>query len=448
MQHRVSRGRRTGGRLPTLVCGLALLTGWPATAQPTAKSSEAGLARRILTDRDLDRVMDMAKALLRSGFNAGSGYREVWIRDYATFIALSCEVNDRAKVRDNLLMFFRLQGDDGNIIDGFVPKERANVGYKYVKKASVPDFWGHKNTVETDQETSLVQAVATYVRVTGDRALLEEVIDGQLVRTRLERALEFLLAHRWSEAHGLLWGATTVDWGDVQPEHSWGVELDENSHRAIDIYDNAMFLSALDDLAGLLRDEPDRARRWQELRRRVARNTRRHLWDAGRNKFIPHLYLDGSPFPPGLDENAITYHGGTAVAILARLLSREEVVAALQQMRANVRACGAGSIGLTVYPPYPAGSFKNPGMRPYGYQNGGDWTWFGGRMVVALARMGLVAEAYEELRPMVRRVLQNQGFHEWYDVYNQPRGSGSFRGSAGVLGQAIHALRAWAEKHR
>jgi hypothetical protein len=37
--------------------------------------------------------------------------------------------------------------------------------------------------------------------------------------------------------------------------------------------------------------------------------------------------------------------------------------------------------GLTISPPYPAGFFKNPSMVPYGYQNGGDWCWFGGRMI-------------------------------------------------------------------
>ncbi|ULT24332.1 hypothetical protein KUH03_35820 [Sphingobacterium sp. E70] len=46
-------------------------------------------------------------------------------------------------------------------------------------------------------------------------------------------------------------GATTVDWGDVQPEHDWGVHLDESSHIALDIYDNAMFLIALDNYIDL-----------------------------------------------------------------------------------------------------------------------------------------------------------------------------------------------------
>jgi hypothetical protein len=98
-----------------------------------------------------------------------------------------------------------------------------------------------------------------------------------------------------------------------------------------------------------------------------------------------------------------------------------------------------------VYPPYPEGFFKNPAMAPWSYQNGGDWCWFGGRMIQQLIRYGFVAEAYRELRPMVTRVLAHEGFHEWWTRDSQPRGSGQFRGSAGVLGRAIEMLRAWAQ---
>ncbi len=423
----------------------SLVLGLSASSARADSQHSPELARKIQADKSLDDVLRRSKALLQTGFNAGSGYREVWIRDYATFIELACQVHEAAEIQENLLMFFRLQGDDGNIIDGFVPRERANVGYDYIKKPSVPDYWGHKNTVETDQESSLVQAVATYVRATGDQDFPQTEVDGRTVLERLEAAMKFLREERWDDKHGLLWGATTVDWGDVQPEHSWGVELDENSHLAIDIYDNALFLLALQDLVELLGDDRATARPWIELSNRVARKVREHLWDAERQKYIPHVYLDGSPFPSDWDESQVYYHGGTAIAILAGLLEPDEIRASLEQMRDNVRACGAGSIGLTVYPPYPAGLFKNRSMRPYGYQNGGDWTWFGGRMIHALIEHDLIEDAYKELRPMIDRVIENDGFYEWYDIYNKPRGSGTFRGEAGVLGKAILMLRAWAD---
>jgi len=98
-----------------------------------------------------------------------------------------------------------------------------------------------------------------------------------------------------------------------------------------------------------------------------------------------------SPFRniSGFDEDAIYYHGATAVAIEAGLLTKPQVAAALQKMRANVAAVAAlpGShgkhltLGLTMWPPYPVGAFGPAGcngskckMPPFNYQNAGDWS--------------------------------------------------------------------------
>ena len=107
------------------------------------------------------------------------------------------------------------------------------------------------------------------MEATGDRAILLEEIDGARVVDRLEAALEYLLKHRFDEDHGLVWGATTVDWGDVQPEHEWGVELDESSHRAIDVYDNAMLVWPSTATWPSSGDEPERVARWTARPRRV-----------------------------------------------------------------------------------------------------------------------------------------------------------------------------------
>jgi glycogen debranching enzyme len=304
----------------------------------------------------------------------------------------------------------------------------------------------HKNTVETDQESSLVQAVRKYVAATHDETILQERIAGVAVRDRLGQALQYVLTERFDKDHGLVWGGTTIDWGDVQPESPWGVALDAQSHRALSIYDNAMLVIAINDYIQLLGERTADAARWKTIRNELKRNIRKHLWDAKRQKFIPHIYLAGSPFPKDFDENAIYYHGGTAVAIEAGLLTRKEVAHSLERMEADARSAGAASIGLTLYPPYPAGFFKNPMVSvPYSYQNGGDWTWFGGRMIQDLIRQGYIAEAYRDLRPMVERIKRTGGFHEWWSLDNQPQGSGGYRGSAGILGQAIEMLQAWAE---
>lgn len=407
----------------------------PATAQ-TSNNQKSALCKNLAANSYVSYAKEKAISVIKTGFNAGDGYREVWIRDYNTFIELSAAVFPKEELKENLLVFFRLQGEDGNIIDGFTPiKEVGKVEYDFYYSKLEPRYAGHKNTVETDQESSLVQAVYKYITLTGDSSILQEKIGDKTVAARLEWSMDFLMQHRFNSHYGLLYGATTADWGDVQPEHGWGVDLDSNTHLAIDIYDNAMFLVALDNLFTIL---PAVKSKWQPIRKRVATNCMQYLWDSKNQKFIPHIYLKGSPFPRGFNENNIYYFGGTAVAIEAGLLNQKQIKASLNEMVKRVNQAGAASIGLTLYPPYPKGYFANKIMNPeYSYQNGGDWTWFGARMIMQLIKYGFGEDAYIQLQPMLKRVKDNNGFYEWYSVDNKPHGSATFRGEAGVLYSTI-----------
>ena len=234
--------------------------------------------------------------------------------------------------------------------------------------------------------------------------------------------IDYLMKERYNEQYGLLYGAMTADWGDVQPNDDFGCDMNELSDPAIDVYDNAMFIIALDFMQEMTADNVDKTR-WKELRQHIAANTRKHLWDEQRQKFIPHIYLEKSPIPEGFNELDVHYHGGTAIAIEAGLLSPEEIAVVNAQMLENVR-------------------------KPYIYQNGGDWTWFGGRMIQQLIANGMVKEAYEEVRPMIDRVIKNQGFYEWYGKGGVPSGSGHFKGSAGVLAKAIEMFNQWSEENK
>ncbi|HRO47345.1 hypothetical protein [Agriterribacter sp.] len=415
--------------LMLLVINLAVLA---QERQPFDKA----LSEKIKNNEYFHFVKAKALEVMKIGFNAGDGYREVWIRDYNTFIELAAQVYEKEVLKENLLVFLRMQGEDGDIIDGFTPvKKVGEVEYDFIYSPLEPRYAGHKNTVETDQESSLVQSIYKYVQLTNDPTILDEMIGNKTVGERLVWSMEFLMNKRFNRQYGLITGATTADWGDVQPEHGWGVDIDENTHPAIDIYDNAMFIIALNNLMEML---PATKQKWQPIKNNIAQNSRKHLWDKNRQKFIPHIYLKSSPFPAGFDEDEIYYFGGTAIAIEAGLLSKEEVKISLDEMIKRVKQAGAASIGLTLYPPYPAGYFVNKIMNPeYSYQNGGDWTWFGGRMIQQLIKYGFVKEAYEQVLPMVKRVKDNNGFYEWYSIDNKPRGSGTFRGEAGVLYTAI-----------
>ena len=422
-----------------------LLLGCNSNKKEENKILPNSLKETIKKDSTLQIVKSKALKIIKKGFNAGDGYAEVWIRDYTTFMDLAAEVYDTDMLKENLRVFFRLQGDDGNIIDGFIPKEKAKPtkdGYKFIFTDLEKKYAGHKNTVETDHETSLVQGVYRYFKKTGDKNFLKEKIGNKTVAERLEWSMDFLMKKRFDKKHGLIWGDTTADWGDVQPLGAWGVVITKDSHLAIDIYDNAMFIIALDNLMEMV---PATKQKWLPIKESIAKKTMKYLWDKENQKFIPHIYLKDSPFPANLDENKIYYHGGTAVAILAGLLNKKQIKISLEKMIDNMKKSGAGSIGLTMYPPYPEGAFQNKGMYPYGYQNGGDWTWFGGRMIIALAENGFMKEAYEQAKPMMERVVKNNGFFEWYTVDNKPKGSATFKGSAGVLFDVIRIFENYAQ---
>lgn len=425
--------------IPFLILPIILFLSSSATGQNAVMKRE--LAHKIKSDTRLIVVSEEARKLVSSGFNAGGGYSEVWIRDLNTFTELATKVTDNKKLKEALLTFFKFQGKDGNIMDGYTEIKNASSGGVFYYSKLAPEFAAHKNTVETDQETSLIQAIYKYIEATGDRSILKVHIDKSTVEERMGKALDFLLEYRFDKKHGLLWGATTADWGDVQPEHDWGVVIDSSSHFAIDIYDNAMFVIALNNYIDLLALDYQK-KPWKLIKEEIVRNTKNHLWDQKNNKYRTHIYLKDSPFPSEFDENKIYYHGGTAIAIEAGLLNKKQVKQAYAKMKANMKAAGAQSIGLTLYPVYPNGFFKNKGMSEYGYQNGGDWTWFGGRMVQQLIHYGLYEEAYEALSPMLDRVLLHKGFYEWWTPSGEPKGSGQFRGSAGVLWSAIEQLNA------
>lgn len=417
------------------------------TCSSCATDSKQALVNSIENNQSFQMVDSMGRAVLGKGLNAGSGYSQVWARDMNTFIETACEVVSKEDLRGAILVFFGLQQPNGEMIDGYVLKGEFNWDdpNQYFSDAA-PEHVGFKNTVETDQETSLIQVVGKYISKTGDTSILKEDVAGKDVYNRMKWMIEYLMREKFNKEYGLLTGALTADWGDVQANEDELVDITENSIITIDAYDNAMFIIALDYMAEMS-DGTDRTE-WKKLREEIATNTRKYLWDTKRNKIIPHVYLDKTPDLGDFDENDVHYHGGTAIAIEAGLLTKEEIAIVNAQMLENVRLSGMPSIGLTLYPPYPDGFFHGSMAKPYIYQNGGDWTWFGGRMIQQLIANGFIEEAYNEITPMIDRVIKNNGFFEWYGQGGVPSGSGHFKGSAGVLCKAIEMFNDWAKENK
>ncbi len=316
------------------------------------------LAKTILEDKRLDIVYEMARETLKpedGQFKAGSNYPETWIRDFATFVEVALEVNPKEVIKERLLLFFDFQGEDGNIVDGYTEID-TEAGYDYIFSETAPAYKAHKNTVETDQESSLILAIARYIETTGDKEILYEVKNGKTVLERCEMALRFLNEDMYSEEYGLLIGATTIDWTDVQPESPWGVFITEDTHWCIDVYDNALYALAISKYLEWVKDEHDKYNTWNNEKQAIIANVKKHLWDEKNQKFIPHVYLEDSPFS-GFDENEIFYLGGTVYAILAGVLNESEIEASFNKMLEIKEISGSMTIAIINYPPYPLGSF-------------------------------------------------------------------------------------------
>jgi len=91
----------------------------------TKVDSKKELAAKILADSTMVKVDKMARELMKKGFYAGSGYQMVWARDMNTFIELSCEEYDQKVIRENLLMFFHFQQENGELLDGWLCAARS-----------------------------------------------------------------------------------------------------------------------------------------------------------------------------------------------------------------------------------------------------------------------------------------------------------------------------------
>ena len=354
------------------------------------------------------------------GFSAGSGYPQIWVRDAATIIPASRYFYPASYIRSWLDELLSYQGPDGSLPDWFDSR-------------GVTD----KNTVETDQETSAVQAGRQVYELLGPEWYLNE-IEGVPAYERLERALEFVLRERFDPARGLITGAHTADWGDVEMEDAdqSAVYAGETTRWTVDIYDQSMFYQAANDLAFWFEvlGARDKANRWREKAYRLRLNSNKRLWqdDRGFYRVHDHLRLWGHEF----DEGSVFAMGGNAQAMISGLADRPPRI--IEEALARQKEYGVSTISGSLLPPYPAGFFKHPALdEPYEYQNGGQWDWFGGKLVLAMFASGFSREAREKLVEIARKNIANGGLYEWDTKDGRGRGSDFFSGSAGSLTRAL-----------
>ncbi len=357
-----------------------------------------------------------------SAFTAGAGYPQVWLRDAATIIPAS-----RLYYHENYLCSWieehvAFQKPDGGLEDWVDAQGRSD-----------------KNTVETDQEASAVQAAYQVFLLKGPD-WLKKRISGDSIIDRLEKSLHHVFSQRFDEKHGLVTGAHTADWGDVEivdPDQR-AIYVDENTHWTVDIYDQSIVYQACQELSRMFSAlaEKEKAASWQKRAESIKKNANRWLWQEDKGFYRVHLHL-GS-LEHDFDEDDMFAMGGNAQAILAGLADQEKARRIIGRALERQNEFGVSTISGCLLPPYPAGFFKHPAMdEPYEYQNGGQWDWFGGRLVYAMFENGFSRMAKEKLLEIIRKNVANGGLFEWDSRDGAGRGSDYYSGSAGSLAKAM-----------
>jgi hypothetical protein len=410
---------------------------WPEDA--FALSLESGPYTKIETSvPELDTLMKLVRITLKhnevsfegetgrvDGFSAGSGYPQVWVRDANTIIPASKYFYPASRLSSWLDELLSHQEADGALPDWFDSRGATD-----------------KNTVETDQEASAVQAEGQVADLAGPEWERREVRSFPAL-LRLERALESVIKNRFDVDRLLVIGAHTADWGDVETEDAdqSAIYAGETTRWTSDIYDQSMFFEAANDLAQSLEANgaENRARLWRKRAEALRRAADRWLWQEDLGFYRVHVH-EGA-WRHDLDENAIFAMGGNVQAMISGLAGPPDGgkwTRIIEQALARQKEFGVSTIGGTLLPPYPAGFFRHPALdEPYEYQNGGQWDWFGGKLVLAMFESGFSREAREKLIEIARKNVANGGLYEWDTKDGQGRGSDFYSGSAGSLTRAL-----------
>jgi hypothetical protein len=442
-----------------------------ATAEQAARSTaETQREGRSLfyssASEDLNRLQDYFEPSLKAnekefagrnnpvkGFGAGAAYPQIWLRDSATIIPVSRYYYPLEYLASWIEEHLVHQGADGQLYDWIAAGEARNfrpsaprVREVYRGKDAATGqtivISADKNSSEADQETSAVDAAYQVFQITGSRDWLNKSIAGRSLISRLDLSLEYLLKHRFDASHGLITNAFTADWGDVTPVYAdqRAIYLDSRTPTVAGLYTNALFYRAAMQLSQMHErlESGERAAYWRAKATMIKENVNKHLWQEERGFYKIHLVLTPALMREALDDSDIFAMGGNSVAVLYGVAEDVQAGRIFETAEARRREYELATIGGTLLPPYPKGFFRHPVVsEEYMYQNGGQWDWFAGRLLLAEFERGYSARAYEQLLEVARKCARDNGLYEWNDRSGEAKGSANYAGSAGALGAAV-----------
>ena len=356
------------------------------------------------------------------GFSPGSGYPQIWLRDENTILPASRFFYNKTFLKSWLEEHLAYQRENGSLYDWIDAKGQFD-----------------KNTTETDQESSTVQAAYEVFEILGPSWLKKKIL-GLRIIDRLEKALYFVLQNRFNKEYGLLTGAHTADFGDVDmiDKDQNAVYVDKQTHWTSDIYDQSMFYQACLNLSRMFSTlgEGQKSAFWHKKSDTIKTSTNQLLWQGDKDFYRIHIHLD--TLIHDFNEDNMFSLSGNSVAIVSGLADKEKAKRIIEEAIRRQKKYSISTISGILLPPYPKNFFKHHLLDdPYEYQNGGQWDWFGGRFVYSMFKDGFSKIAKEKLIEIINKNLRNRCFFEWDNREGIGRGSDFYCGSAGSLAKAI-----------
>lgn len=437
-------------RTPTLAASATAPGPFPTPTDTLLPLLDEGATTWYLPDRPLVAAMrDSIVGVLAAnqiefdlgypvqGFSPDPIYDRIYIRDTSTLLAGAGYFYPTRRLRLSVEAFLRQQYDatTAGSEDGW------RAGWGAISATVGPDGVVDKATAVSDEDSHLIHAAYVVYQAGAGTAWLKKVIADQPVIDRLNAAGDWLLANRRHPATGLIQRDHTTDWGDVRFQPTDGNPTDMVAGDVVwtaSIYDQALAYRAWRELAAMNSALGDRseARRWEDEADAARRAANVYLWQPERGFYATHVHL--TPLAHSFDEGEMVSIAN-AVAVVCGLTDEAQtatILAALEEARLEA---GAAKVGLVLYPPYPAGFFAQPFMKPGEYQNGGVWDWWGGWQVLAEFEAGYSQMARLHLAQTALDWASHPGqIFEWQEVKSlNGRGGDLYAGAAGIYAQVI-----------
>jgi hypothetical protein len=183
--------------------------------------------------------------------------------------------------------------------------------------------------------------------------------------------------------------------------------------------------------------EISRADDWRSRASDTAKAINDHLWQANKGFYRMHSILTPRLTAGWPDDGDIFAMGGNGLAVLYGIADHEQAKGIFDTAETRDREQGLSTVSGSLLPPFPKDFFAHPLMQePYGYQNGGQWDWFGGRFVLSEFERGFSERARRHLYAIAAKVAANGALDEWQTSDGKGQGSRHYAGSAGALGAA------------